>query len=153
MKSVQAVNHYLSFPDPTTKFIARKHYSGVQLLEVLERLRRPGRTSASSVENEGDHQTYLGHPTIDHEFSCVNEAALVAGKKEYCLSLFNSLTESSRWEMNLTTVALCCVIAKPILKKRSAEVEVSKLGSGTVYCQSEEHRGIELTSMELGTER
>lgn len=68
-----------------------------------------------------NRRSYLGHSAINHEFSGIDEAALVAGKKQDCLSLLNSLTKTSGREMDLTTMTLRCVITEPVLKKRSAE--------------------------------
>lgn len=76
---------------------------------------------------EGNQQTYLGHSSINNKLSRVHEAALVTGKEQDCLSLFDSLAEPASWEMDLTTVSLCCVITKPVLEEWRAVVDVSYL--------------------------
>jgi hypothetical protein len=73
-----------------------------------------------------ESEPYLGHSTINHELSRVDEAALIAGEEYYRLSLFNGFTESSGWEMDLTTVTLRYIIAEPVLEERSAKMKISK---------------------------
>jgi hypothetical protein len=51
------------------------------------------------------------HTAIDHKVGTVDEAALVAGKEKYRLSLLNGLAEATSGEVNLTAVALGLVIA------------------------------------------
>lgn len=65
------------------------------------------------------------HTTVDNEIRAIDKAALVAGQEEHTLSLLDGLTETSTGEMNLTTVTLCCVVAKPVLEKRCAGTMIS----------------------------
>jgi hypothetical protein len=60
------------------------------------------------------------HTAIDHKVGAVDEAALVAGKEENRLSLLNGLAEATSGEMDFTAVALCLVVAKPVLEEGSA---------------------------------
>jgi len=60
--------------------------------------------------------TYLSHATIDNEILTVHERAFVTSKEQYCLSLFDRLSESARWEMNLATKAFGFVVTEPVLK-------------------------------------
>lgn len=63
----------------------------------------------------------LGHAAIDNEIRAVDKAGLVAGQEKNCLSLLNSLTETTAREVDLTAVALLLVITKPVLEEWGAE--------------------------------
>jgi len=65
--------------------------------------------------------TYLGHATIDNKVSSVDKAALVTGQEDNSVCLFNSLTETSSREVNLTTLALGLVVTQPVLQEGSVE--------------------------------
>jgi hypothetical protein len=61
-----------------------------------------------------------GHTTVNNEISAIDEAALVAGKEQYCLSLLDSLAETTSGEVDFATVTLGLVIAEPVLEEGSA---------------------------------
>lgn len=63
----------------------------------------------------------LGHTTINDKVRAVHEAALVAGQEQDRLSLFNSLTETTRREVDLATQTLGLVVAQPVLEKRCVQ--------------------------------
>jgi hypothetical protein len=65
-------------------------------------------------------ETYLGHTSVNDKIGAVHEATFVTSQKQHGLSLFDRLAESSCREMNFSSMALCSIIAKPILKKRCA---------------------------------
>jgi hypothetical protein len=60
------------------------------------------------------------HTAVNDEIGTVDEAALVAGKEKYCLSLLNSLSETTCGEVDLATVTLGLVVAEPVLEKWGA---------------------------------
>lgn len=62
------------------------------------------------------------HTAVNNEVSPVDEAALITRKEEDALGLLNGLTEAAGGEMDFSSVALCCIIAEPILQKWSAVV-------------------------------
>ena len=63
---------------------------------------------------------YLCHPTIDNKLVSVDEAALITGKEQHCLRLLDSLTKTTRREVDLAAVALSLIVTKPVLEKWSA---------------------------------
>jgi hypothetical protein len=64
-------------------------------------------------------RNYLGHATIDNKIRTVNETAFVTSKEKNSLRLLDSLAESARGEMNLTTMSLFCIIAEEVLEQWS----------------------------------
>jgi len=60
------------------------------------------------------------HATVNHKVRAVDETALVAGKKQNCLSLLDGLAKTSSGEVNLAAVALGLVVAEPVLEKWGA---------------------------------
>lgn len=60
--------------------------------------------------------TYLGHSTIDHKISTINETAFITGQEHHGLSLLDGLTKPTSREVDLTTVTFRLVIAEPILQ-------------------------------------
>jgi hypothetical protein len=61
-----------------------------------------------------------GHTAIDNEIRAVDKAALVASKEQDRLCLLDSLTKTTAREVDFTAVALGRIVAKPVLKERSA---------------------------------
>jgi hypothetical protein len=61
-----------------------------------------------------------GHTAVNNEVCTVDKAALVAGKEKYCLSLLNSLAETTCGEVDLAAVTLGLVVAEPVLEKWGA---------------------------------
>jgi len=59
--------------------------------------------------------TNLGHATIDNKLMPINKRALVSSQEENCLSLLNSLTETTHWKVDLAAMALCLIISQPVL--------------------------------------
>jgi hypothetical protein len=59
---------------------------------------------------------YLGHATIHNEIGAIHEAAFVTGKEQDRLGLFDRFAKSACWEMDLSSMSLSRVIAKPVLK-------------------------------------
>ena len=53
----------------------------------------------------------LGHSTIHDKVRRIDKAALVAGKEDGGLRLFNGLTEPPSGEMNLSAVTLRLIVA------------------------------------------
>jgi hypothetical protein len=62
-------------------------------------------------------QTNLGHSTIHDKVGCIDKAALVAGKEDNSLGLFNSFTEPSSGKMYFSSAALRLVVAQPVLEQ------------------------------------
>jgi hypothetical protein len=60
------------------------------------------------------------HAAVNHKVCTVDEAALVAGQEENTLSLLDSLSEATSWEVNFAAVTLGLVVAKPVLEEGSA---------------------------------
>lgn len=101
----------------------------------------------------------LGHATIDGKVMAVDEAGLIAGQEENCISLLNGLTEASRRQVNLSSVSLLLVVTKPILQQwgvegcRAKTVEsesVAGVDHGQLSCQSE-HGTLGRSVGELGS--
>ena len=74
----------------------------------------------------GRTSTYLGHTAVNHEILAINEAAFITGKEQDSVGLLDSLAKPSSREVDLATMALCCIIAQPVLQERSASKNVSQ---------------------------
>jgi hypothetical protein len=68
------------------------------------------RTQLFQTEFDGAN-AYLGHAAVNDKICAVYEAAFVAGQEQDRLCLFDGLSESAGWEMYLSAVTLCCIIA------------------------------------------
>jgi hypothetical protein len=62
-------------------------------------------------------RSYFSHGPINHKIRAIHKAAFVAGKEEDGLSLLDRFTEAACWEMDFATMALCCVVAEPVLEE------------------------------------
>ena len=65
--------------------------------------------------------TYLCHTPVNDKVGPVHEAAFVAGQEENGLGLLDGFAEAAGGEVDLTAVALGCVVAEPVLKQGRAE--------------------------------
>ena len=63
----------------------------------------------------GDEVTHLSHSSINEKVRSIHETALITRKKQYSLCLFNGFTKPTSRKMDLPTMALRGIIAKPIL--------------------------------------
>ena len=65
-------------------------------------------------------ETCLRHSTIDDKIRPIDETALVTGKEEDGLGLFDCFAEATGWEVDLAAMAFSCVVAQPVLEEGSA---------------------------------
>jgi len=64
--------------------------------------------------------TNLSHTTINNKVLPIDKGTLVSSKEQNCLSLLDSFTKATRWEMNLAAVTLGRIVTKPVLKEGCA---------------------------------
>ncbi len=69
--------------------------------------------------------TYLGHTAIHHEVLTIHETAFITGKEQDGVGLLDSLAKPSSRKVDLAAMALCCIIAQPVLQESSASKDVS----------------------------
>jgi hypothetical protein len=69
----------------------------------------PG-TRQYQFQGQQYHINHLCHPTVYNEVLTIHERAFITGKKEDCLSLLDSFTEATRWEVDLAAKTLGLVV-------------------------------------------
>jgi len=76
-----------------------------------------GRSSSRALGSD----ISLGHATINNEVAAVDEAGLVGCQEQDSLCLLDSLAETTRGEVDFTSVTLGLVVSEPVLEERSVK--------------------------------
>lgn len=58
---------------------------------------------------------YLSQSSVNNKVCGIDETALIARKEEHRICLLNGLAKPAAWKVNLAAVALCLVVAEPVL--------------------------------------